>query len=53
MASAMVFTPNFVMNIAAAQQENAEAFEWAMRRGAEMVVIQMATDAGMRLIALD
>ena len=51
MAGAVRYTPNFVINIALAQQENAEAFDWAMRKGAEMVFLQMATDAGIRLVA--
>ena len=39
------------MNFAAVQQENAAAFEWAMRTGAGIVIVQVATDVGMRFVA--
>ena len=50
----VVYTPSWVQNLAAVQQvqqENAAAFEWAMRIGVGMVIVQVNTDAGMRLVA--
>ena len=50
-AGAGPFIPAFAQNVFVAQQENAQVFEAAIKTGANMIILQVVSGAGMRFVA--